>query len=245
MGSTGDQKMDEAILDQDGDIYISDSASETGNESPVPHSKDSGLESPDYSPRSPTISERSMARRIVRFDIIYSPVSSTPMEEDEEETKTTVAEAGDRLEKGYAGDTNPDQPSAGNSSKNPANQNMSSTQGNKEKSNGITIPTITNGSFWTANNEINRLWGSILKENYCEGGHQCEIEDHIKMGPLAPMHGAIPDDVRYDLCWALTMAITTAEDKFRFCLPCRAINRMMAAEPVSYTHLTLPTNREV
>jgi hypothetical protein len=61
--------------------FDSDTASEMENRSPHVTFQDDGMQSPDYSPRSPVLSERMLAMQIRRYDDVYSPISPTPMME--------------------------------------------------------------------------------------------------------------------------------------------------------------------
>jgi hypothetical protein len=231
-----------AIQEEEEEFY-SDTASEM--ESRLPHVtfQDSGLGSPDYAPRSPVISERSLAMHIERYDVVYSPFSPTPMDEDDDdddpqgdEIKAVLTKAAEQLSNTREGDAIQAGTSAGSKTAPQIGAQNSQTKplprrGETEiQTDGVRIPAITNGSFLTHGEELNRLWGEIIRENFCEGGHQCNVPEHKKMGPLAPMHEAIPDDVRYDLCWALTLAVTSAEGNLRFCLLCRGCNVMVAGE---------------
>jgi len=241
------ERIDQQELEDYDEAYYSDlSAQASGHEQPE-RSPESGLNSPtDYSPHTPPISEEMKAQMIVRFrEEDLSTVSSTPMEQEAMWTEALLEETAERLRR-ISGESRPETGEVMEGVETGAEGNIpststSTTQNRKNKpikEEGISIPEITNGTFLSMREELNRIWGYIVKENFCEGGHMCEIPEHVRMGPLSPMHSNIPPNVRYELCYALTLALTSAEDKLRFCLPCRACNKMVAGDlPTMMTHV--------
>jgi hypothetical protein len=99
-----------AIQEKD-EEFASDTDSEMESRSPHVTFQDSGMQSPDYAPRSPVLSERMLAMQIKRYDDVYSPISPTPMDEDDDDDdpqgdriKAVLTKAAEQLNSPKEGD---------------------------------------------------------------------------------------------------------------------------------------------
>ena len=150
--------------------FDSDTDSEMESRSPHVTFQDSGMQSPDYAPRSPVLSERMLAMQIRRYDDVYSPISPTPMDEDDDGddpqgdvVKAVLTKAAEQLNSSKEGDAIQAGTSAGSKAAPPIGAQNNQTKPLPERettvvqTDGVRIPAITNGSFFTHGEELNRL----------------------------------------------------------------------------------------